>query len=222
MRYESPLYLAEQAASLDLLSGGRVRLGIGRGSPEIADGGYRHFGNVPARGTGPGQMGRDNALRMLAALRGAGVAAPNPEQSISDDLLPIMPQSPTLHERILWGAGNRDTAMWAAEHGLGLTSSTVVIDDTAVSFTGLQRQQIDSFHDDWRQHGWSWQPRVTVARGIESRSVREVTGTEKNVEISGEALGVDSAVGHHLNIAGLAGVHLHPGEESGRVADAGD
>ena len=36
MRYENPLYMAEEAAAADLISGGRLQLGISRGSPEPA------------------------------------------------------------------------------------------------------------------------------------------------------------------------------------------
>ncbi len=43
MRYENPLYLAEEAASLFQLSGGRVALGVSRGAPEVADRGWEAF-----------------------------------------------------------------------------------------------------------------------------------------------------------------------------------
>src|SRR5258706_8364767 len=44
MRYENPLYMAEDAASADLLAGGRLQLGISRGSPEPAWQGAEAFG----------------------------------------------------------------------------------------------------------------------------------------------------------------------------------
>jgi alkanesulfonate monooxygenase SsuD/methylene tetrahydromethanopterin reductase-like flavin-dependent oxidoreductase (luciferase family) len=166
MRYENPLYFAEQAASLDLLSGGRVQLGIGRGSPEASDRGYRSFGHLPAERQSPADMAREHTKLALSAIRGKAMAAPNPEQSRSTALLPISPLSPTLHERILWGAGNLDTALWAAQQGLGLMSSTLIIDEKGIPFDQLQLEQIDGFRAAWREHGWSWEPKVTVVRSI--------------------------------------------------------
>ena len=51
MRYENPLYMAEDAGAADLISGGRLQLGISRGSPEQVIDGFRYFGHVPADGT---------------------------------------------------------------------------------------------------------------------------------------------------------------------------
>ena len=53
MRYENPLYMAEDAGAADLISGGRLQLGISRGSPEQVIDGFRYFGYVPGRGHRP-------------------------------------------------------------------------------------------------------------------------------------------------------------------------
>src|SRR4029078_5059133 len=47
MRYENPLYMAEDAGAADLISGGRLQLGISRGSPEQVIEGWRYFGFAP-------------------------------------------------------------------------------------------------------------------------------------------------------------------------------
>ena len=44
MRYENPLYMVEDAGAADLIAGGRLQLGISRGSPEQVIDGWRYFG----------------------------------------------------------------------------------------------------------------------------------------------------------------------------------
>src|SRR4030081_1987611 len=51
MRYENPLHMAEAAGSAGLIRGGRLQLGISRGSPEQVIDGFRYFGYVPGEGT---------------------------------------------------------------------------------------------------------------------------------------------------------------------------
>src|SRR5574338_1439135 len=72
MRYENPLYMAEDADSADLNAGGRLQLGISRGSPEQVIEGWRHFGYAPAAGESDADMGRRHAEVLLEVLKGEG------------------------------------------------------------------------------------------------------------------------------------------------------
>src|ERR687893_2189463 len=65
MRYENPLYMAEDAGAADLISGGRLQLGISRGSPEQVVDGYRYFGHVPAEGQDHADMARQHTAVLL-------------------------------------------------------------------------------------------------------------------------------------------------------------
>src|SRR5512133_2675424 len=67
MRYENPLYMAEEAAAADLLAGGRLHLGISRGSPEPAWRGAEAFGY---------EDDADDARRKTALFRAAIAGAP--------------------------------------------------------------------------------------------------------------------------------------------------
>ena len=78
MRYENPLYMIEDAGAADLIAGGRLQLGISRGSPEQVVDGWRYFGYRLAEGQSDAEMGRRHAEVFLDLLRGEGFAQPNP------------------------------------------------------------------------------------------------------------------------------------------------
>ena len=61
MRYENPLYMVEDAGAADLIAGGRLQLGISRGSPEQVIDGFRHFGYLPPDGRTDADMARQHA-----------------------------------------------------------------------------------------------------------------------------------------------------------------
>jgi len=65
MRYENPHYMAEDAGSADLIAGGRLQLGISRGSPEQVIEGWRYFGHDPAEGETDADMCRRHAENFL-------------------------------------------------------------------------------------------------------------------------------------------------------------
>jgi alkanesulfonate monooxygenase SsuD/methylene tetrahydromethanopterin reductase-like flavin-dependent oxidoreductase (luciferase family) len=168
MRYENPLYMAEDAGSADLISGGRLQLGISRGSPEQVIEGYRYFGYVPTESADQADMAREHTRVFLEVLNGEGFAEPNPRPMFPNPpgLLRIEPHSDGLRERIWWGAGTRKTAEWTAEQGMNLMSSTLLSEDTGVPFHQLQAEQIERFRKAWAEAGHAREPRVSVSRSI--------------------------------------------------------
>ena len=171
MRYENPLYMAEEAASADLISAhaggeGRLQLGVSRGSPETALNGAHSFGFVPPEGETDADLARAKTELFRAAIAGAGVAPANPQMTGTTGHLPIEPQSPGLADRIWWGSGTRATAQWTAEQGMNLMSSTLLTEDTGVPFDQLQAEQIQLYREAWAQAGWERTPRVSVSRSI--------------------------------------------------------
>ncbi|MDT0349122.1 LLM class flavin-dependent oxidoreductase [Pseudonocardia charpentierae] len=168
MRYENPLYMAEDAGAADLISGGRLQLGISRGSPEQVIDGYRYFGYEPSEGRSDADMARDHTNVFLEVLKGDGFARPNPRPMFANPpgLLRIEPHAPGLRDRIWWGAGTRGTAEWTAEQGMNLMSSTLLTEDTGVPFHQLQAEQIQRFRDAWKTAGHDREPRVSVSRSI--------------------------------------------------------
>ncbi len=166
MRYENPLYMAEEAAATDLISGERLQLGLSRGSPETALRGYERFGYVPAEGSTDADDARRTTAVFRAAIGGAAVAEANPQMLGRAGVLAIQPQSPGLTERIWWGSGTRKTAVWAAEQGMNLMSSTLLTEDTGVPFDELQAEQIALYRGAWAEAGHAHTPRVSVSRSI--------------------------------------------------------
>ena len=168
MRYENPLYMAEDAGAADLISGGRLQLGISRGSPEQVIDGFRYFGYEPPEGTSDADMARQHTKVLLEVLKGEGFARPNPRPMFPNPpgLLRIEPHAPGLRDRIWWGAGNRATAEWTAEQGMNLMSSTLLTEDTGVPFHQLQAEQIQRFRDAWKAAGHEREPRVSVSRSV--------------------------------------------------------
>ncbi len=168
MRYENPLYMAEDAGAADLIAGGRLQLGISRGSPEQVVDGFRYFGYEPAEGSDHAEMARQHAAVFLEVIQGRGFAEPNPRPMFPNPpgLLPIEPHSPGLRDRIWWGAGTRATAEWTAAQGMNLMSSTLLTEDTGVPFHQLQAEQIQRFRDAWKAAGHEREPRVSVSRSV--------------------------------------------------------
>ena len=168
MRYENPFYMAEDAGAADLIAGGRLQLGISRGSPEQVIDGYRHFGYVPGDGQTDADMARRHAEVFLELLKGEGFAQPNPRPMFPNPpgLLRLEPHSAGLRDRIWWGAGSTATAVWAAQAGMNLMSSTLVFDESGEPLHVQQRRQIDAYREAWAEAGHDREPRVSVSRSI--------------------------------------------------------
>ncbi|MGO1592024.1 MAG: LLM class flavin-dependent oxidoreductase [Ancrocorticia sp.] len=168
MRYSNPLAFAEDAGAADLISGGRLQLGVSRGSPEQVIDGWRHFGFEPRAGESDADMARRQTLEALVAMDGNRFAEPNPNPMFPNPpgLLAVQPQSAGLRQRIWWGAGSNATARWAAKNGMNLMSSTLKDDESGEPLHIQQRKQIEEFRGEWAKHNHGFEPRVSVSRSI--------------------------------------------------------
>ena len=168
MRYENPFYMIEDAGAADLIAGGRLQLGISRGSPEQVIDGWRHFGYRPAEGEDAAGMARRHAEVFLQLLEGEGFAQPNPQPMFPNPpgLLRLEPHSEGLRDRIWWGAASDATAVWAAKMGMNLQSSTLKSDETGEPFHVQQAKQLRAFKAAWAEAGHDRTPRTSVSRSI--------------------------------------------------------
>jgi alkanesulfonate monooxygenase SsuD/methylene tetrahydromethanopterin reductase-like flavin-dependent oxidoreductase (luciferase family) len=160
--------MTEDAGAADLIAGGRLQLGISRGSPEQVIDGWRHFGYQPGDGENDEDIGRRHAQEFLELLRGKGFAKPNPRPMFPNPpgLLRLEPYSEGLRDRIWWGAASNATAAWAAKLGMNLQSSTLKFDETGEPFHVQQAAQIRIFRAAWKEAGHTRTPRVSVSRSI--------------------------------------------------------
>jgi len=168
MRYENPFYMVEDAGAADLIAGGRLQLGISRGSPEQVIDGFRHFGYVPGEGEDDGAMARRHAEVFLQLLSGDGFAEPNPRPMFPNPpgLLRLEPYSEGLRDRIWWGSATNATAQWAAALGMNMQTSTLKFDESGQPLHVQQTEQITAFREAWREAGHEREPRVSVSRSI--------------------------------------------------------
>ena len=166
MRYENPLYLAEELAALDIISAGRIAIGVSRGSPEPALRGYESFGYTGSTDERGADLARRHFELFLKAIDGEGIAPADPRQASAGTLLPVEPHSPGLRDRIWWGSGTRTTAEWTGKLGLNMMSSTLLTEATGVPFHELQREQIDAYRAAYKEAGHTRPPRVSVSRSI--------------------------------------------------------
>lgn len=169
MRYENPFYMAEDAGAADLISRGRLQLGLSRGSPEQVVEGWRHFGHVPAPGETDADMARRRTEIFLALLEGEGFAEPAPQPMFPnppDALLRLEPFSEGLRDRVWWGAASDATAIWAGQLGMHLQSSTLKTDESGEPLHVQQARQIRLFREAWYAAGHKGEPRASVSRSI--------------------------------------------------------
>jgi len=182
MRYENPLYLAEEAAAVDLISDGRLALGVSRGSPETVVRGYEAFGYTGSDDPRGADIAREHFDLFLRAIAGEGLAERDAHSPFGGGTgrQQIEPHSPGLRSRIWWGAGSRETAEWAGRIGVNLMSSTLLTEADGRPFDLLQAEQIDAFRAAWRDAGHAGEPRVSV-----SRSVFPITTAEDEMYFGG-------------------------------------
>lgn len=168
MRYENPYYMAENAGLTDIITEGRVQLGVGRGSPEQVLDGWNYFGYDYSEEEIK-DIARQRTLDFLKIIGGQPFAEPNPMPMFPQGpgKLRIEPYSEGLDKRIWWGAGSQETAIWAAQHGMNLQSSTLINHESNEPFHIQQAKQLRAYKDAWKKAGHDFEPRTLVTRSIQ-------------------------------------------------------
>ncbi|WP_299571968.1 LLM class flavin-dependent oxidoreductase [uncultured Williamsia sp.] len=140
---ENPMRLAEDLATVDLLSDGRVNPGVSVGTPMRYDD-YRHALYPDTHDVE--DFSKERVMRLLRCLRGEPVSDFEGVVGIETYSRRVQPQSPGLADRV-WYGGGLSSAIWAGEQRLNYLTSSVVTTEGTVSrdFATIQAEQIDAF-----------------------------------------------------------------------------
>ncbi len=140
--WENPLRLAEDWATVDVLSGGRLNPGLSVGPPmrydEVREALYPDSGDVE-------DFSYERVDRLLGLVRGEPASPFRGRSGIEDFSDRVEPHSPGLAARIWYGAASLGSARWAGERGLNLLTSSVVKAEEAEDFAEVQLSQIRAF-----------------------------------------------------------------------------
>src|SRR5690242_7939622 len=113
--WENPLRLAEDLATVDVLSGGRLHPGVSVGPPmrydDVRDALYPDTQGVE-------DFSYERVSRLLRFLEGRPASAFRGTVGIEEFSERVEPHSPGLRERMWYGGGSLRSARWAGEHGL--------------------------------------------------------------------------------------------------------
>lgn len=169
LRYENPLYFAEEAATTDLIAGGRLELGVSRGSPEAARDGQHQFGYDLEPGQTWNQVAQQRGQRIREALSGAPMAHADPSSGWAPhgvERLNVQPQAPGLLNRLWWGSGSTSSGIVAGQQGYNLLSSTLLLQDDGRPFHVQQADQIARYLEAYTESGLTTGGATAVTRSM--------------------------------------------------------
>jgi alkanesulfonate monooxygenase SsuD/methylene tetrahydromethanopterin reductase-like flavin-dependent oxidoreductase (luciferase family) len=141
---ENPLRLAEDLATVDVLSGGRLCPGVSVGTPVL----YDNYKTALYPETHEVEnFTKDRVTRLLDFLRGVPVSDFEGALGIEQFSRRVEPHSPGLAERVWYGAASLSSAIWAAEQGMNFLSGNVVSSagTDARDFAAIQALQMDAY-----------------------------------------------------------------------------
>jgi alkanesulfonate monooxygenase SsuD/methylene tetrahydromethanopterin reductase-like flavin-dependent oxidoreductase (luciferase family) len=142
--WENPLRLAEDLATVDVLSGGRLNPGVSVGPP-------MHWDDVKGAlypDTADAEdFSYERVARLLRLVGGEPASTFSGREGVVEEWSDrVQPHSPGLRDRLWYGGASSGSARWAGEHGMNfLTSSVVKAPEDSADFAEIQRSQIRAF-----------------------------------------------------------------------------
>jgi alkanesulfonate monooxygenase SsuD/methylene tetrahydromethanopterin reductase-like flavin-dependent oxidoreductase (luciferase family) len=141
--WENPLRLAEDLATVDILSGGRLNPGISVGPPmnwdKVSSALYPDTAEAE-------DFSYARVSRLLSFIRGEKVTDFSGAQGVVEVFSDrVEPHSPGLSSRMWYGGASLRSAQWAGENGMNFLTSSVIRAEESTDFAELQRTQIQLF-----------------------------------------------------------------------------
>lgn len=143
--WENPLRLAEDLATVDVLSGGRLNPGISVGPPmrwaDVREALYPDTADIE-------DFSYERVERLLRFVGGEPASDFRGTVGIEEFSDRIEPHSPGLRDRMWYGGASARSAQWAGEHGMNFLTSNVLRapdGEGPFDFAGIQRAHIETF-----------------------------------------------------------------------------
>jgi alkanesulfonate monooxygenase SsuD/methylene tetrahydromethanopterin reductase-like flavin-dependent oxidoreductase (luciferase family) len=140
--WENPLRLAEDLATVDILSGGRLNPGVSVGPPMQ----YDRVKHALYPDTADAEdFGYERVRRLLAFVRGEPATDFSGTEGFEAYSDLVQPHSPGLAGRMWYGGGSLRSARWAGEQGMNFLTSSVVKAEESEDFAEIQLSHIRAF-----------------------------------------------------------------------------
>ncbi|MEU5341351.1 MULTISPECIES: LLM class flavin-dependent oxidoreductase [unclassified Streptomyces] len=140
--WENPLRLAEDLATVDILSGGRLNPGISVGPP-------MHYDQVKQAlypdTADTEDFGYERVARLLDLVRGKPATDFSGVEGFETFSDRVQPQAPGLGRRLWYGGGSLRSAQWAGEHAMNFLTSSVVKAEESEDFAEVQLSHVRAF-----------------------------------------------------------------------------
>ncbi|WP_330309562.1 MULTISPECIES: LLM class flavin-dependent oxidoreductase [unclassified Streptomyces] len=140
--WENPLRLAEDLATVDILSAGRLNPGVSVGPPMH----YEQVKHALYPDTADAEdFGYERVERLLDFVRGKSATDFSGVEGFEVFSDRVQPHSPGLGRRMWYGGGSLRSAQWAGEHGMNFLTSSVVKAEESEDFAEVQLSHVRAF-----------------------------------------------------------------------------
>jgi alkanesulfonate monooxygenase SsuD/methylene tetrahydromethanopterin reductase-like flavin-dependent oxidoreductase (luciferase family) len=141
--WENPLRLAEDLATVDVLSGGRLNPGVSVGPPmhwdDVRSALYPDTADVE-------DFSYERVSRLLRLIGGEPASAFAGREGVVEEWSDrVQPHSPGLRGRLWYGGASLRSAQWAGENGLNFLTSSVIKAESSEDFAAEQATQVQAF-----------------------------------------------------------------------------